>query len=50
MQFVGGFMAVKQDPKIFALRSELSWAVVEASNAKPFHTIHNTFTTLIPMC
>ena len=35
MQFVGGFMAVKQDPKTFALRPELGWAVVEASNATP---------------
>ena len=35
MQFVGGFMAVKQDPKSFALRPELGWAVVEACNATP---------------
>ena len=35
MQFVGGFMAVKQDSKAFALRPELGWAVVEASNATP---------------
>ena len=35
MNFVGGFMAVKQDPKSFALRPELGWAVVEACNARP---------------
>ena len=35
MHFVGGFMAVKQDPESFALRPELGWAVVEACNAKP---------------
>ena len=35
MHFVGGFVAVKQDPKSFALRPELGWAVVEACNATP---------------
>ena len=35
MEFIGGFMAVKQDPKTLALRPELGWAVVEASNATP---------------
>ncbi|XP_070532320.1 uncharacterized protein [Ptychodera flava] len=34
MQFIGGFMAVSQDHKTYAVRPELGWAVVEDADTK----------------
>ena len=44
MEFLGGFVGVKQDSHDYFLRPEIGWAICEVSsrNAKKTHATHNT--------